>query len=95
MDDALAWAAAPAAAAPDPAPTPAGMQAVALTGAITLCEQVHVDYTTLDPAARAHYQHIAVRVFLDMWDAAIEQNLTVAVEHVDADGTPIPQEPRP
>ena len=48
---------------------------VAETGARALCEQVDVDYDTLDAGARAHYQHIAAEVMAAMSAAMLDTGL--------------------
>lgn len=95
MDDALAWAAAPA-SEPAPSEPVVGAQAVADVGARTLCALLPGwDYTSLDAATRAHLQEAVWQAFVAMWDAAVEQDLTVAAEHVDADGQPLTQAQEP
>lgn len=89
MADALDWAAAPP-AAPAPHDTaPAGVREVADVGARTLCAHIGTDYDALDAVTLAHLQGAAWQAFLDMWNAAVEHDLTVAAAHVDQDGQPL------
>ena len=85
-----AWASAPEHTYPAPVrPATCGLPScdhaqcvVARTGGEVLCRLAGGDWDALPPVARDHYAAIAFAGFVAMWEAAVEQDMTVHVETV-------------